>query len=286
VNFHLAVGNHGPGRATLRDPVTWVAAGLSENGHQVTWSEQNLANDALNVLWEHFPPDFARFLVGSGVSYGIIATEIPDGAGFNGRRDTDWTDRWAGFKIAAAHAKFIWCMIEETVPAYAEFAPAAFLELGFTECLVAKAPRPNPTHDFSFTGVATGHRRAILDRLARTASVVSTDGLLLYDNQLQVLRSGRIALALRQSPEWRWPSPARLGMLLHQRIPVAAEYTPTTDPVSRLIPNPGPDQDFAEWALERLELADLQAQADDALEMYRTRPMRDCVARALDLTLR
>jgi hypothetical protein len=288
VDFHLTVGNHfgGPGRLTLRDPLTWVSSGLLENNHKVSFSETVIAGNALNIFWEYFMPELAQWLVEQRVPFGIIATELPDGDGFNGRRDADWPARWAGFKIAAPHAKFIWCMVEETVPAYAAFAPSAFLELGYTDRLLSDAPPRTPTHDFSFTGTTNPHRTQILDRLAVDATIVKGVGLMRYDDQLETMRSGRVALALKQSPEWRWPSPARLGLLLHQRIPVAAEYTLLDDPVSRLIPTPGRDEDFAEWALKRLDRADLQVEADAALEIYRTRPMRDCVSRALDLTLR
>ena len=285
MHFHLTVGNHSVGRLTLRDPVTWVSSGLVESGHKVTYSESVIATDATNIFWEYFRPDFATFLARSGASYGIIATEIPDGDGFNNRRDWDWSIRWEGFKIAAAHAKFIWCMVEESVPAYAQFAPAAFLELGYTDQLLGDPPSGKPTHDFTFTGTPNDHRKLILDRLALDASVISPGGLVSYEDQLRILRSGRIALALKQSPDWRWPSPSRLGLLLHQRIPLAAEYTPYDDPVSRLVPTPGADEDFAGWALKRLERTDLQAAADAALDEYRTRPMRQCVSRALDLTL-
>src|SRR5438105_2913462 len=106
MRFHLNVGNHSVGRFTMRDPLMWVSSGLSENGHEVTWSQDTIATNATNIFWEYFPPEFATFLAKSGAEYGIIATEIPDGTGFNNRRDMDWPIRWEGFKIAAAHAKF------------------------------------------------------------------------------------------------------------------------------------------------------------------------------------
>jgi hypothetical protein len=285
LHFHLTVCNHGPGRHTLIDLLTWVKSGLEDNGHKVIVSQEEFSSKTMNIFWEYFEPKMATFLMDSEVPFGLIATELPDGAGFNGRRDEVWVARWEGFKMIAPHARFIWSLVEEAVPAYAAFAPAAFLELGFTQRLVSDTPTDTPSHDFSFTGTANTYRERILDRLARTASVNTAGGLVNRAEQQQIQHSGRMALALKQSPDWRWSSPARLGILLHQRVPIAAERTAVDDPVSRLVPTPGRDEDFVDWALGRLDRTDLQTEADGALEAYRAQPMRDCVARALDLTL-
>src|SRR5207248_9728377 len=124
---------------------------------------------------------------------------------------------WEGFQLAARNEQFIWCLMDQAEPAYAQFAPTAYLELGFTERLVPDERRPAPRFTFSFAGVPRDHRQAIIDGLLKHASVGYAGGLVDQEDQLRILRHGRMGLALKQSPEWRWASPARLGRLVHER---------------------------------------------------------------------
>jgi hypothetical protein len=286
MHFHICLGNHEPaGIATLHDQVAWVLGGLESLGHQVTYSPKTLLDGAVNLLWENFGTELGEWLTNSHVRYGIVATEIPDGRGFNCRRDPTWQQRWQGFELAARRAEFIWCLVDEAVPAYQRHATSAYLELGYTERLLPPGPRARPTYDFSFAGEARDYRKTIIDGLSRQATVRYGGGLVGVDEQLDNLRMGRVGLALKQSADWRWPSPARLGRLVHERIPVAAERTDVEIGVSRLVPKPAPGEDFVSWALGRLE-QDLEAEADATFETYRaTMPMRTCMERALDQTL-
>jgi hypothetical protein len=286
VHFHICLGNHErSGIETLHDQVAWVLGGLESLGHEVTYSPTTLLDNAVNLLWENFGTELGEWLNRSSVRYGIVATEIPDGQGFNNRRDQTWRRRWHGFGLAAQRAEFIWCLVDEALPAYQHFATSAYLELGYTERLLPPGPRSKPTYDFSFAGEARDYRKTIIDGLSRQATVKYGGGLVGLDEQLRNLRMGRVGLALKQSAEWRWPSPARLGRLVHERIPVAAERTEVEIGVSRLVPKPAPGEDFVTWALARLD-QDLEAEADAIFETYRAAmPMRTCMERALDLTL-
>jgi hypothetical protein len=291
VHFHICVANHvSPGRESLKDSVDWLVAGLEENDHVVTMSETSVDAQAMNLFWEGFLPQFAESLVAAGVKYGIVCTEAPDGAGFNNRRGGGWGERWDSFKLVAQQAKFLWCSSERFVEAYAKFAPAAYLELGFSERLVPSDPRPEPTHDFSFTGSFTNdpssYRRTLLKALGRHATVNFPDRFLSnHAEQTAILRSGRVSLALKQDADWIWPSTSRIGRLIHERIPVAAEWTPIQIGASRLVPQPTEYEDFIVFAVNLLSL-DLERQAEAVLERYReAMPMRACVARMLDETL-
>jgi hypothetical protein len=285
MHFHLSSANHVPeGKDTLRDQVAWVTAGLEENGHTTSFSESNIVRDNLNLLWEAFPTGMTRWLYDNGIAYGIIATEFADGAGFNNKRDETWRLRWVEFELAARNAKFIWCLDEGSVDIYSRYAPTAYLELGFTERLVPKKPRRKPRYDFSFAGLALDYRKTIIDALRERATVNYAGSIVDHSQQIGILRSGRIGLALKQSADWPWPSPARLGRLVHERIPIAAERTSIELGVSRLVPKPAENEDFVEWALARLD-TNLEAEAERTFEAYRAMPMRESVARALDHTL-
>jgi len=285
MHVHLCMANHDPmGRQTLMDQLLWVVSGLEENGHSVSVSETAVDADNLNIFWEIFTPELAHYLASSNLKYGIIATEIPDGRGFNDRRDGPWPARWKGFRIAAAHAKFIWPLVETAVDDYRAFAPSAYLGLGYSQRLVPSEPRPKPTYDFSFAGVPHSHRKEIIDRLGASASVHFANELLGYTEQLELLRRGRVGLALKQHPGWKWGSPTRVGRFVHERIPTAHEWVAVDIGVTGLVPKPAEGEDFVNWALARLD-SDLEGEADAIFENYRQLPMRECMARAMDLTL-
>jgi hypothetical protein len=260
-------------------------AGLEENGHTTGFSDVNIANDTVNVLWESFPIGMSRWLYDNRIQYGIVATEFADGSGFNNLRTEELQRRWSEFELAARNARFIWCLDEGSIEIYSRYAPAAYLELGFTERMVPTKPRrKKPRYDFSFAGLARSYRKTIIDALSQRARVNYAGDLVDHSQQIGILRSGRIGLALKQSADWAWPSPTRLGRLVHERIPIAAERTSIELGVSRLVPKPAEGEDFVEWALAKLE-TNVEAEAEAVFEAYRAIPMRECTARALDLTL-
>ncbi len=60
-----------------------------------------VAPNAINLIWENMTAAQGEWLRTSGLRYGLVATEIPDGTGFNNRQDGDWATRWQGFQSAA-----------------------------------------------------------------------------------------------------------------------------------------------------------------------------------------
>ena len=135
--FHFCNVNHDEnGRSTLVDMANWFEAGLLDLGHKVTFSESHLETQAVNILWERFSPRIGREIAESGVVYGLVATEIPDGYAFNWRREPQWKERFDSFHAVANRAAFIWTMIESTLPFYSQFCPTAYMKLGFSERLI------------------------------------------------------------------------------------------------------------------------------------------------------
>ncbi len=87
--FHFCAANHFPiGRQSLGDMYDWFSAGLLDLGHRVTWHDTCAEPAAINVFWEFFLPGWSQKLTDAGITYGIVATEYPDGSGFN-RRTTE-----------------------------------------------------------------------------------------------------------------------------------------------------------------------------------------------------
>lgn len=284
--FHFCLANHDPvGRATLQDMFVWLEAGLTELGHRVSTSPVNVERAAINIFWENFLPGWGTKIRETEVRYGILATEIPDGDGFNWRRDDPWPDRWRGFPAAAAGASFIWTMVEETVPFYSRFAPTAYVELGFSEKLIPHLTTDHPDIDFSFFGLRTPYRLAVVEKLRQHARVEWPEGFLSAEQVNDLISRSRIGLSFKQSDQWPVPSPTRLGRLLMARRGIAAEHTRTLTRQGSLVPVCPEGTGFAEFAMARLG-SNWRRDAEDAMERYRLEmPMSEITERILEGTV-
>lgn len=284
--FHFCTANHNAvGRSTLADMAAWFEAGLLDLGHTVTFSATSVERSAINLFWEYFEPGMPEALLGTGIEFGIIATEIPDGQGFNWQREPRWTSRFATFVKVAKHARFIWTMTECSVPFYAQFCPTAFVELGYSPRLLPAGQNPNPHIDFCFFGLRTPHREAVIQQLEKHAHVVWPAGLLSPAGVAELISNSRVGLNFKQSAQWPIPSPTRLGRLLMAKRAVAAEHVPTPTRQGDIV-GIGPEGvPFHEYALHILE-GGWRHQAHMAFERYRTEmPMARIMEQVLEQTI-
>ena len=283
--IHFCLGNiNSLGRLTLYDMIQWFDAGLRELGHEVTIGDR-LAPNAINLIWENFLPEHAQALRESGATYGIVGTEIPDGVGFNWRREESWTVRWTSFPGVARQASFIWSMVEGSVPDYSRFAPTHYMELGFSEHLVSCEAHWDPEFDFGFYGIVTPYRQEVLDKLTRYFKIHTANKILPPSEMLAFIARCRIGICFRQSPQWPIPSPTRYGRLLHSRRGIAAEYVPVPTRQSSLVPMAPPGADFFAYCRDRMS-GSWKSEAEEAYERYRALlPMREIMERALDTTV-
>ena len=285
MHFHFCTANHSrQGRESLIDMMVWFRSGLERLGHRVTESDRGFDQGAVNILWELFTDKDAKLLKESGVRYGIVATEIADGDGFNQRRDGAWPERWAGFLKAAEGASFIWTTVERSQPFYAQLAPTAFIEFGFVEELVSPLAAEEPTADFFFLGSVTEYRRPIIDRLRRHARINCPGTIVRWSAGERVMASAKVGLVLKLSADWPLPSPARVGRILLARRGLAAEHTVDSTKQSMIVPSAPAGADFVEFAMSKLGEG-WRRDADAAFERYRSElPMARIMERVLDLT--
>lgn len=284
--FHFCTANHhATGKATLDDMANWFEAGLLDLGHTVTFSRTSVERSAINLFWEYFEPGMAAKLHDAGIEYGIIATEIPDGAGFNWRKEPEWLARFQGFSEAAQHARFIWTMVESTVPYYARFCPTAFIELGFSRRLIPAQAVRLPTVDFCFFGLRTPYREEVVERLRQYARVEWPQHFLTAAGVSELIANSKIGLNFKQSPQWPIPSPTRLGRLMMAQRAVAAEYVPLATrqgEIAGICPETTP---LHEYALSIFE-AGWKQKADTAFAQYEAQmPMASIMENVLDSTL-
>jgi len=284
--FHFCTFNHDPiGRSTLADMAAWFEAGLLDLGHKVTFSDLQMEPQAINLLWECFRPGMGRQISETGVKYGIIATEIPDGVSFNWREEPHWRERFNAFAEVAAGSSFIWTMVESTIPYYSQFCPTAFIELGFSGRLIPDYINSKPEFDFSFFGLRTPYRLEAVERIRRHAKVEWPERFLSAGEVGTLIGKTRVGLNFKQSDRWPVPSPTRLGRLLMAKRSIAAERT-ETETRQGMIAGQAPDgQDFVEFALQTLN-SDWKQRGERAFETYRSQMlMRSIVESVLERTV-
>jgi hypothetical protein len=284
--FHFCTANHNEkGRSTLVDMADWFEAGLLDLGHKVTFSDSTVEEGAINLFWENFAPGMGEAIAKTSVTYGIIATEIPDGHAFNWRTEPYWKERFDAFSEAAKGASFVWTMVESTVPFYSQFCPTAFMELGYSDRLIPKYQNDDPQIDFCFFGLRTPYREEIVRKLERYARVEWPKSLLTAEGVAKLVGDSKIGLNFKQSGQWPIPSPTRLGRLLMAKRAVASEFVPVATrqgEITGLCPEGAP---FHEYALEILN-SDWRARAKRAFEVYKeTMPMKLIMENILDHTV-
>jgi hypothetical protein len=284
--FHFFVGNHGnTGRGTLVDMMPWLTGGLAQAGHKVTIGE-TIAPNAMNVIFENFGDADVQVLEDYSFKFGVVATEIPVVGTFNGRYEEPWLTRRRSFDKIVQRAQFIWSFVEEPVEAYAQWAPAGYLELGFLESIVDPVFSREPEFDFGFYGLHwSPYRCQVLERLRKHFSIATPTDFLIGSALNNFIATFRVGICLKHTPSWPIPSPGRVARLLHAKRGIAAEYVPAPTRASALAPMAEKDQDFAEFCLECIS-GPWKSRADEAFERYRdTMPMKEIMERLLDETV-
>lgn len=285
MHLHFCTANHSvQGRDALVDMFLWLRPSLEKLGHKVTISDRGMDPSAMNVLWELFTADDVHVLRSSGARYGLIATEYPDGGGFNTRRDGGWPERWEAFLQAAEGASFIWATMERAAVPYARLAPAAYLEFGFIEELARAPAKEEPVSDFVFLGSRTDYRVELIERLRRHARVTWPGTLVAAPAYERLLASAKVGLVLKQSPEWPTPAATRVGRIILARRGLAAEFMEDMPRHATIVPPAPKDADFVDFALAKLP--SWRRDADEAIERFRVEmPMERIMEQVLDQTL-
>jgi hypothetical protein len=284
--FHLFTGNHDElGTITIHDMMEWLIAGLTELKHEVTVGD-TIAPNAINIIWENFCKPDLQIFDKHHFTFGLIATEIPTGGTFNWLEHDPWLTRRKCFDKIAPRAAFIWSTIAAPITRYREWAPAGFLEMGFSERLLDPVFLEEPVFDFGFYGLdISPYRRQLLERLKVRCTITVPDHPVKGRELNRFIASFKVGLCLKHLPNWPVSSPCRLSRLVHAKRGAAAEYVPIRTGPSAFVAMAHENQDFVSFCLECVQ-GPWKRRAEDAYERFRAAmPMNVIMERLLDETV-
>ena len=182
MKFYFTLFNHTPdGRRSLEDPIYIIGNQLKALGHFVLHDPVNDAEpfpkfaigpDTYNVIVEGFTPQITRHIEEvhkQGARFICLATEEPTERGFNHGTQREMVWRQDTFGPAMKFFEGIWHLVpgQRVTDWYAQYATAAYVELGYAASLIRPDPIRNPRFDTGFYGSMTPRRLTLLKRLSK-----------------------------------------------------------------------------------------------------------------------
>ncbi len=234
--FLFWLGNHSDmGQRSLEDVVGIFGHQLRALGHTAVWDPKNdkfLARETgINVVVEGFVNTSINSIIDAhsrGARFICIATEEPTELGFNHGRDREMVYRQQNFSIIGKLFEAIFHLVpgEPVAEFYSQFAPSAYVELGYAPTLCRPSAQ-EPAFNFGFFGSLTPRRLKILKRLARsigTEKAVRVEATFpTQEDRDRVMREARVIVQIRKHEEMGLVSSSRCNTALHLGRPVIAE---------------------------------------------------------------
>lgn len=232
----MARDNHNPmGQRSLEDPIGIIGHQLQALGHKVVWEQKNerllMPESGINLLIEGFTPGstevIAKAYNENGARFICVATEEPTSKGFNHGRDKEMVKRQIEFPNAAKYFEAILYLVPGAGEWYSQFAPSAYVELGYSPTLVRPGDWVEPHFDFGFFGSWSYRRAKICKQLAKFMG--SQDAVRVvadFPDQVtrdRLMREARVILQIRKHEEMGLVSSTRCNTALCLGRPVIAE---------------------------------------------------------------
>ena len=229
--------NHGlMGQRSLEDVVGIFGHQLRALGHEIVWDPRNdrflSGSEGYNLIVEGFTPDSVAAIAegyNNGAKFLILATEEPTPKGFNHGTQKEMVMRQETFKDGAQFADGIFHLVPGgyTAKWYSQFAPTAYVELGFARSLVRPDDGREPIYDFGFFGSLSKRRLKILRKLAQyTGKQNAVRVVADFPDQTSrdhAMREAKVILQLRKFDEMGLVSSSRCNTALCLGRPVVAE---------------------------------------------------------------
>lgn len=250
-NFAFSLFNHNEtGARSLHDVIGIIGNQLMALGHTVAWDPDRpltfvKAESGINVIVEGFTDDVTRCVAEArdeGCRFVIVATEDPTDRGFNHGESPEMIMRQRNFPEAAKLADAIFCLVsgEAATRWYSQFAPSAFVELGYARTLVRAPDYWEPEYDFGFFGSLTRRRLKILKRLA--ASMPGREKAVRIEATMpdqatrdRVIREAKVVVQIRKDDRMGQVSSSRCNTALHLGRPIVAEPHELSHPWDQVV---------------------------------------------------
>ena len=323
--FNILVGNHGTSFHSLQllgPLVNYVRSALSLCGHEVTVARSTWNEDAVNLLFEHFPdPQFwideiRRARQEQGCTVGVIATELmvdntipyakngiyaSDVAGNEREQAAYIQKRIAGLNAIAPDVDFMWSFLERTAREYASRCKLSrFLPVGHVGGPPAETRRSPKDIDVAFFGTLTPHRAAVIENMTRGGrlNVVAVGrgtpaGVLPDYVVASLLDRAKIGLNLTLSAvgestpglDPRFASCIRVVQMLERDLCVVSEEIPLDNPYQAFMSS-APPEGLAETCLQLLGTGEWRERGAGNAARFRERmDVRKACAPVIDETL-
>lgn len=231
MEFKLVYGNHGKDPVHVYETLLLIKYGLMSLGHKADL-EHNITPGKTNIILENFTYDFLEvyreFASVPGTEYILVATEFLTGETFNQfsppSEECDetqhyenpryWRKRYRTFVEAAKYACAIWHLSRPQAPLYRELLgrdTVFYLPHGHVPQLERVHHHPDAYKDIDvlFTGTRTAYRDQVLAGLRKQGLAVEFSLPRGSVQREDLVARSRIALNVRQSGEWKYPSNSR-----------------------------------------------------------------------------
>lgn len=237
MHFNIWMGNHSPkGQRSLEDVVGIWGHQLRALGHAASWDPNNgqmiTAGDGVNVIVEGFNDAVVEFVAewhGKGARFVCLATEEPTSSGFNHGTQKEMRARQIDFARAAPYLDAILHLVpgQQVTDWYSQYAPSAYVELGYASTLVRRETVREPTHDFGFYGTLSRRRERLLKKLARATgksrAVRVVADFATQPDRDRAMQEAKVIVQIRKFDEMGLVSSSRCNTALCLGRPVVAE---------------------------------------------------------------
>jgi len=249
MKFLFNMMNHGLlGQRSLEDVIGIVGHQLRALGHEAVWRPENDRlfgpGEGVNVIVEGFTPDITAVVADmhrQGARFICLATEEPTPKGFNWGTTKEMAQRQIDFVQAAPYLDGILHLVpgQHVTDWYSQFAPTAYVELGFAPSLIRGDERYVPEYEFGFFGSLSPRRHSILKRLANkvggpNAIILVADFATQRDRDAQ-MRKAKVLVQIRKFEKMGLVSSSRCNTALHIGRPVIAEPHELSKPWDEIV---------------------------------------------------
>lgn len=235
------------GQRSLEDVIGIVGHQLRALGHTAIWDPENKAflpaDRGYNVIVEGFTPgvvEVMRLGHAQGARFICLATEEPTPNGFNWGTQPEMKMRQELFPAAAPYLDAIWHLVpgQHVTDWYSQFAPTAYVELGYAPSLVRPQFRA-PKYDFGFYGSMSPRRYKWLKKLARRSNSphavrIMSDFKTQHERDL-AMQEAKVIVQLRKFDKMGLVSSSRCNTALCLGRPVVAEPHELSKPWDEVI---------------------------------------------------